>query len=55
MERYYTVREISDVLQVHQRTIIKWIRSGQLIAVKLAGRRLWRIRERDLGGFLKSK
>jgi len=55
MERYFTVNEIAKALQVHRRTIVNWIESGQLAAIKLAGRRFWRVREKDLRRFLKAK
>ena len=55
MEHYYTISEIASSLQINRRTVINWIRDGQLIAVKLAGRRFWRVREKDLYRFLKVK
>jgi excisionase family DNA binding protein len=55
MERYYTVSEIASSIQTNRRTVINWIRGGHLIAVKLAGRRFWRVREKDLRRFLKVK
>jgi len=55
MDRYFTVNEIAQGLQVHRRTVIGWIESSQLAAIKLAGRRFWRIPEKDLRRFLKAK
>ena len=34
MERYCTVREIASSLQINPRTVIGWIRDGQLMAYK---------------------
>lgn len=55
MDRYYTTAEIAQALHIHRTTVVSWIKSKELIAVKLAGRRLWRIGERDLGRFLRGK
>jgi len=52
MEKLLTVNEICGILKVTRRTVIRWIQSDQLMALKV-GRRLWRIRERDLKNFLK--
>lgn len=34
-KEYYTVEELSEKLQVHWQTILNYIRSGELEAVKL--------------------
>jgi excisionase family DNA binding protein len=51
IERLITPKDAADRLAVSKNTILDWLRSGQLKGVK-AGR-LWRLRERDLGEFLK--
>jgi excisionase family DNA binding protein len=53
MERYFSLTEVSDILKVSIRTLIRWIKSGKLKAFKLAGGRFWRIRERDLKKILR--
>lgn len=35
MKKYYTVNEAAAILSVHRRTIIRYIRTGLLAAIKL--------------------
>lgn len=52
MEReILTPEQVAEHLQVQQRTVQDWLRSGTLPGMKLG--RLWRIRREDLEGFLK--
>ncbi|HEY3414974.1 MAG TPA: helix-turn-helix domain-containing protein [Armatimonadota bacterium] len=46
-----TPEQVADHLQVQQRTVQDWLRSGTLPGIKLG--RLWRVRRVDLEGFLK--
>jgi excisionase family DNA binding protein len=55
MDRFFSLAEISDILKINKRTLIRWIQNGKLKAFKLGGGRFWRIRERDLKTFLKNK
>lgn len=48
--RYYTVDEIKDMLHLSSRTILNYIRSNKLKAMKLGGK--WLIEESDLKKFL---
>ena len=50
MEKIYTPEEIAERLQVQERTVYGWLRSGKLRGSKLG--RLWRIREHDFVAFL---
>lgn len=50
MEKFYTVEEIASKLQVHWQTILTYIKSGKLRAVKLG--RGYRIDPEDLKDFL---
>lgn len=50
MERFLTVEEIASKLQVHWQTVLKFIKSGKLKAVKLG--RGYRIDPVDLAQFL---
>jgi excisionase family DNA binding protein len=52
MQAIYTLKETYQILKVSRRTVLRWIETGQLKAFKLAGGRLWRIRERDLQRFI---
>ncbi len=49
---YLTVEEIAAKLRVAEKTVRRWINSGQLEAVR-AGR-FWRIKPADLEAFLQS-
>lgn len=49
-ERFYTPKQVADILQVHQYTILKWIREGKIRALKLG--RVYRTTESELRAFL---
>jgi excisionase family DNA binding protein len=55
LDKYFTTQEISQALHVHRLTVVNWIRAGKLKAVKLAGLRFWRIRDKDLRRFLRAR
>jgi len=56
MGRILTIKEICAELKVTRKTVIRWIETGELKAFKLgSGRRLWRVRERDLQAFIKNQ
>lgn len=42
----YTTQEVATILKVHQRTIFRYIKNGQLKATKILGH--WRIKKEDL-------
>lgn len=50
-ERLYTPNEVADLLQVRPATVRRWIRDGELPAVKV-GRKLYKIREDVVQSFL---
>jgi excisionase family DNA binding protein len=56
--RIYTVREVADILQMHEETVRALLRSGRLKGIKLGphptlpGRFEWRITEQALRIFL---
>lgn len=53
MEKYYTIREVAELLQVTERTIFRYIHpdaTEKLKAVKIG--RSWRIAESDIKDFL---
>jgi excisionase family DNA binding protein len=52
-ERYHTLGGVAELLQVSERTVHRWIRSGALPAYKPGGD--WRIGESDLESFLESR
>jgi excisionase family DNA binding protein len=43
IEPTYTVQEVADLLGLHEHTIRRWIKAGQLPAIR-PGTRAWRIR-----------
>jgi len=49
-EKILTPQQVAQILQVHQFTVLKFIKQGKLKASKLG--RVYRIRESDLEGFL---
>jgi excisionase family DNA binding protein len=54
MERYlYSVEKVANLLEVHQKTILRYIKEGKLKANKVGGR--WRIHGNDLSNFVGHK
>ena len=53
LERFFTVDEIAERLQVSDQTVRRWVKSGKLAAFK-PGKEL-RIRPRDLKEFLDAR
>lgn len=55
--KVYTIKEVSEMLKVHDRTVRRYIRSGELQAINLGSdsQPNWRIREDDLEEFLEKK
>lgn len=53
IEKYYTLKQVSDALQIAQRTLYSYIASGKLNAVKIAGR--YKVSESALQDFIKTR
>jgi excisionase family DNA binding protein len=52
-ERWLTVRDVAEELQIHEESVRRWVRADQLPAVSLGSRRGgYRIRRSDLDRFL---
>ncbi len=51
-EKYYTVEQISNLLQMHPKTVQRYIREGKLRAVKVG--KSWRVSGHDLSVFTES-
>lgn len=51
-DQYYTVEQISDMLEMHPKTIQRYIREGRLRAVKIG--KGWRVTGHDLSAFTES-
>jgi excisionase family DNA binding protein len=50
VHKFYTVQEVADILQVHWQSVLTYIKSGQLDAVKLG--KGYRISETSLQKFI---
>ncbi|MGD0969930.1 MAG: helix-turn-helix domain-containing protein [Desulfobaccales bacterium] len=51
-EKLLTPEDAAKILVVEAETVRSWLRDGKLKGVKMG--RLWRVKESDLGEFLKS-
>lgn len=49
-EKFYTPKQVAEILQVHQYTVLKWIREGKLRALKFG--RVYRTTESEINAFL---
>jgi len=54
MGKLLKTREVAKILGVKPRTVSKWIREGELRAVKINGH-TWRVRREDLDNFIESR
>ena len=52
-EKFYTSKEVAEILKLSNYTIGQYIRSGKLKAIKFG--RVWRVSENQLKQFLESK
>lgn len=52
-DRYQTVRELADRLEVAEATVRQWIKSGELRAIDIG--KGWRVADADLERFLKAR
>lgn len=49
-DAHVTVQDFAQYLCVHRKTVLKWIRAGQLVAYRFAGD--WRIKTTDAVAFV---
>ena len=54
-EIWLNTKEIAERLNIHVETVRRWLRRGILRGVHVGGKGGYRIRERDLNNFLKSR
>lgn len=53
--RWLTVRDVAESLKVHEETVRRWIRRGDLVALDLGGPRAgYRVRMSDLDNFIEA-
>jgi excisionase family DNA binding protein len=50
-EKFYTIEQVAEMLNVHRTTVYDWMRSGDLAFVQVGGRR--RITGSALNAFIK--
>jgi excisionase family DNA binding protein len=50
-EKFYTIEQVAEMLNVHRTTVYDWMRSGELAYVQVGGRR--RITGSALSAFIK--
>ncbi len=53
MEKWLTVKQVSENLGVHEDTVRIWLRTGQLKGRLLSRRAGWRIAAADLDAFMR--
>lgn len=53
MEKFFTPEEVAEALGVKSKTVMDWLRKGELPGIK-AGR-FWRIRESDFNAWLQQR
>jgi len=54
-KKWITTKDVADRLNIHVETVRRWVRVGALRAVSIGGKGGYRIREKDLNDFLKSR
>ena len=50
--KYLTAEQVAERLQVHPRTVKRWLQAGELNGYQLGDRAGWRVSEDDLTAFL---
>lgn len=51
-ERWYTVEEIATKLQIHEQTVRRWLRDGDLDGRNFGGKTGWRVAQSAMDAFL---
>ena len=51
-DKWFTVEQIAERLQVTEETVRRWLRSGELVGQNFGGRTGYRIRETEVNAFL---
>ncbi len=54
-ERWFTVEQIAETLQVSEQSVRRWLREGVLRGTAFGGKAGWRVRESDLNAFLTAR
>ena len=48
-DKFLTIKEVAKYLRVSERSVLRYIEAGRLVAVKVG---YWRVKEKDLNGFI---
>lgn len=54
-DTFLTVEEVAKRLSVHEETVRRWIRSGEIEAIDLAGPAGYRISQAELNRFIRER
>jgi excisionase family DNA binding protein len=54
LPEYLTLKELSELLKVHENTLRNWDRNGTLKAIRIGGRRIRRYKKEDIIKFMES-
>jgi excisionase family DNA binding protein len=54
LPEYLTLKEVSDLLKVHENTLRNWDRNGTLKAIRIGGRKIRRYKKDDIVKFMES-
>ncbi len=54
-KNWYTVQDVVQELQVHEQTVRRWIKSGELSAYALGDRAGYRVAREDLEAFMERR
>jgi len=54
-ERWFTVEQIAEAIQVTDQTVRRWLRDGTLRGTAFGGKAGWRVRESDFNAFLATR
>lgn len=52
---FYTIADVADMLKVSQGAVRNLINNGEIKAIQIGGRGLWRIEESALENFIKTQ
>ena len=52
MDRWLTVAQVAEMLQVHEETVRRWLRQGRLEGQNFSGRTGYRIRQSAVEAFM---
>lgn len=54
LPEYLTLKEVSDLLKVHENTLRNWDKNATLKAIRIGGRKIRRYKKEDIIKFMES-